>query len=472
MDKIIVPFKNVRGLGNIVSEKELEDFLVYMSTITSTSEEVDGITRKVYALGYVPPQVSLTLTLEKTVLDYDEHTNLIATLLDENNVGIPNEEVKFYNENSYLFYTGTTDSNGVITINVYSHQPGQHTYTGILSSDTTVTGSVTVTINKITSTLSLATSSAAVNVGGSFTLSGTLNAGSGKSVKIYQNGTVIDTVTTGTNGAYSKSITASAEGSFTYYAVFDGDSVYSDVTSSSVIVTVSAAPVPVPASMTLTSTKSILSYYDSEYAVLTATVYDSSSNPLSGQTVTMKVYDTNDTLIDTLSVTDENDGTYTASYYAEGTGDIYIQAECTFLSKTYVIEDCIKYVSSVSSNTTYEISLPSTWKFTWKYTRIANSQTGWVNVGTSNNRVLGGLFGSTGLNGIWIYKNGSYTTQRNANTFPTNSEQSCTFSCDGTNYTYERNGTSVTVSYDSTITDSFLSVQASREMSDLKVKPL
>lgn len=163
---------------------------------------------------------------------------------------------------------------------------------------------------------------------------------------------------------------------------------------------------------------------------------------------------------------------FSVCFSSKGAGDLSIECECNLLQETYSIEDCIKYVSSVSSNTTYEISLPSTWKFTWKYTRTGNSQTGWVNVGTSNNRVLGGLFGSTGLNGIWIYKNGSYTTQQNANTFPTNSEQSCTFSCDGTNYTYERNGTSVTVSYDSTITDSFLSVQATRAMSDLKVKPL
>ena len=108
-------------------------------------------------------------------------------------------------------------------------------------------------------------------------------------------------------------------------------------------ITPGPGPTPVPASMTLTSTKSILSYYDSEYAVLTATVYDSSSDPLSGQTVTMKVYDTDDTLIDTLSVTDNSDGTYTASYYAEGTGDIYIKAECSSLIQTYVVTDAYYY---------------------------------------------------------------------------------------------------------------------------------
>ena len=400
-DKIIVTPSEVRGLGNIVSEKELEDFLVYMSTITSTSEEVDGITRKVYALGYVPPQVSLTLTMEKTVLDYDERTTLTATLLDENNVGIPNEEVKFYNENSYLFYTGTTDSNGVITINnVYSHQPGQHTYTGVLTSDTTVTGSVTVTINKITSTLSLVTSSAAVNVGGSFTLSGTLNAGSGKSVKIYQNGTVIDTVTTGTNGAYSKSITASAEGSFTYYAVFDGDSVYSDVTSSSVIVTVSAAPVPVPASIVLTSDKQVLSYVDQDSCTLSATVRDENDVLMEGVTVTFKV---DGTSIGT-AVTGSN-GVATKTYDSQGVGDITCAAEIGMIvSETYAIKDALYYhADTVSAITTININLPSSYELSMKWTRKSNSNSSGVLTCTNGSRnAYVGCYSSTGNYGIFF----------------------------------------------------------------------
>ena len=241
---------------------ELHRILDYWS-----AEEVDGITRKVYALGYVPPQVSLTLTLEKTVLDYDEHTNLIATLLDENNVGIPNEEVKFYNENSYLFYTGTTDSNGVITINIYSHQPGQHTYTGVLTSDTDITGSVTVTINKITSNISLSASSSSITYGDSVTLSGTLSAGSGKSVKIYNGDSLVDTVTTGSGGAFTKSVSGLNVGSHSFTAVYDGDTTYTDVTSSVVSVNVIA---PSYDDIVVSADNQILSYADSEKATLYA----------------------------------------------------------------------------------------------------------------------------------------------------------------------------------------------------------
>ena len=345
-DKIIVTPSEVRGLGNIVSEKELEDFLVYMSTITSTSEEVDGITRKVYALGYVPPQVSLTLTLEKTVLDYDEHTNLIATLLDENNVGIPNEEVKFYNENSYLFYTGTTDSNGVITINVYSHQPGQHTYTGVLTSDTSVTGSVNVTINKITSTISLSASSSTITYGSSVTLSGTLSAGSNKSVKIYNGSSLVDTVTSGSGGAFSKSVSGLSVGTHSFTAVFEGDSTYTNVTSTALSVTVQSAPSF--DGISLSSSKDILSYVDGESATLTAQLMDGqSAAAVSGQTVTFEVRkSSDDSLVETLTDDTDSSGIATVSYLGIGAGDIYIKAECRLLIQTYGIIDAKFYASN------------------------------------------------------------------------------------------------------------------------------
>ena len=112
-------------------------------------------------------------------------------------------------------------------------------YQGVTSSD------ISVTVNKLTSAVTLATSSASVQNGSTFTLSGNLTAGgsgmSGVNLKLYDGATLVDSaVTTGSGGAFSKTITASTSnvGSHSYTVVYDGDSTHTNVTSTAVSVTV------------------------------------------------------------------------------------------------------------------------------------------------------------------------------------------------------------------------------------------
>ena len=97
--------------------------------------------------------------------------------------------------------------------------------------------------------------------------------------------------------------------------------------------------------ISLTGDKSILSAADSEYVTLTAQLMNGqSSAAVSGETVSFKVYKaSDDTLIDTLTDDTDSTGLATVSYYGEGAGDIYIKAECTFVSETYSIEDTLYY---------------------------------------------------------------------------------------------------------------------------------
>ena len=112
---------------------------------------------------------------------------------------------------------------------------------------------------------------------------------------------------------------------------FAGDSYYS-VSYQEVSVTVNAV------SLVLSSDKSVLSYADSESASITCSVI--ATNPI-GQSVTMGVYkSSDDSLVTSLSVTDNGDGTYSASYTSQGVGDVYVKAECMLVSETYSIEDC------------------------------------------------------------------------------------------------------------------------------------
>ena len=109
-------------------------------------------------------------------------------------------------------------------------------------------------------------------------------------------------------------------------------------------------PTPTPASIDLTGTKSILSYADSESCVLTATVLDSSDNPVEG--VTVNLYN-GSTLWDTL--TTDSSGECSKTYSSAGSGDITFTAEVdgTLLTKTYSIEDCTYYHDMTSADSTH-----------------------------------------------------------------------------------------------------------------------
>ena len=147
--------------------------------------------------------------------------------------------------------------------------------------------------------LSIQASSTTVTYGTSITLSGILSCSYDDisqadddmrgyiqhgSVKIYDGNTLIDTVQTDNDGAYSATLTL-AGGVHSLMAVYDGTDFYEDCYSSSVSVTVNDY-------MELTSDKSILSKADNEYATLTATLH---SEDKVGKTITYEVYKENHT---------------------------------------------------------------------------------------------------------------------------------------------------------------------------------
>ena len=212
-------------------------------------------------------------------------------------------------------------------------------------------------------TLSLASTSTLVNTGVAYTISGVLgnvSSAINKQIKIYENNVLIDTLLCDSGGNFSKTITKSVSGVFTYKAVKEESTIYQRAESNSVGVTVQDAVV-IPDSISVESDSGVLSAYDSDSAVLTATVLDDADNPLSGQTVTMKAYK-GSTLLNTLTVTDVGDGTYTASYPSTGAGDITIVAECDNLSDTCSIEDCELYDPtgfSITTTTSTDTSYPT-----------------------------------------------------------------------------------------------------------------
>ena len=233
-----------------------------------------------------------------------------------NSSGVGSASIKIY-DGATLIDTVTTGNDGTFTKSFTNAPVASHTYKAVYDGDSTYnnvqSSNVTVDVGKITPTISLSASSASITYGNSVTLSGTLSVGSGVSVKIYNGATLVDTVTTGSGGAFSKSVSGLSVGSHTFTAVYEGDSTYASVTSSGVSVTVTKITPTITLSVPATGT-----------AGTAYTVSGTLANPTTGS---VKLYEGN-TLIDTLtvtggnfskSITKNNGGTYT--YYAVYEGD-------------------------------------------------------------------------------------------------------------------------------------------------------
>ena len=258
--------------------------------------------------------------------------------------------VKIYNGSS-LVATVTTGTGGAFSKQISNAGVGSYSYTAVFEENASYYGAtssaVAVTVTKATPTISLATSSASVSAGDSFTLSGTLSTGSGKSVKLYSGASLVDTLTTTTGGAFSKTITGASAGTYSYTAVYEGDTNYNSVTSSAVSVTVSA---PSVSSITLASGDSVLSAYHNDKTDLIATVYDSNDNVLSG--ITVEFFKGSTSLGTATSDTNGVAMLYDA-YTAVGAGDVVFTAtDGSVTSSTVSVEDCIYYNSSEVSRTT------------------------------------------------------------------------------------------------------------------------
>ena len=115
-------------------------------------------------------------------------------------------------------------------------------------------------------------------------------------------------------------------------------------------------PTPIGYNLELTSDKNILSFYDHEYCVLTATLLDSNGNGVSGEEIVFKA---NGGLLGTV-ITGDN-GVAQCNYQSTGVGDVTITAECMNLTKTLSIEDCIlanvnaSYTGTSTNDTVYSL---------------------------------------------------------------------------------------------------------------------
>jgi len=207
-------------------------------------------------------------------------------------------------------------------------------------------------VSNFTDNIVLSASSSSILVGGSSTLSATvtdINGGvmRGQSVSFYDGNTLLGSATTDSSGVASVVFSGSVVGVHSISARSYG------VTSNTVNITVSDAPSY--DGITLTSDKSVLSYHDSDSAVLSAQLMDGTSTAsVSGVTVE---FFKGSTSLGTAQ-TDSN-GVATKTYNSTGEGDISLTAsDGTLVSEICSIEDCFFYglntnAFTIPSNTTF-----------------------------------------------------------------------------------------------------------------------
>lgn len=184
-------------------------------------------------------------------------------------------------------------------------------------------------------------------------LSGVLT---GATVKFYNGTTLLGTAMTDLNGIATYTYTPSQLGNFTFNAVFEGTENFTNCNSNNVNITVINAPT----SLVLQADKSILSDYDNDKCVLTATLYDNDNTPIEGLSV---VFKNRDIVLATIATNSSGVAEYT--YNSQGVGDVTITAECINLQETYTLEDCNYYsetgttlIQNDSTDTSYPSDIP------------------------------------------------------------------------------------------------------------------
>ena len=196
------------------------------------------------SVGTLTP-TTITITSNNTTPAVNQSFTLSGTLTS-NGTAVPGKTITLERVNSSGTWvqigTATTTANGTYSL-TYSDSQGVHTYYAIFAGDTTygpsnVGCSVSVgTLTPTTITITIITDDPNPAVNQSFTLSGTLSiltVGtaplSGETItldRVDPSGTwtQVNTTTT-TNGTYSFTRSESSQGTYSYYAVFAGDTAY------------------------------------------------------------------------------------------------------------------------------------------------------------------------------------------------------------------------------------------------------
>ena len=169
---------------------------------------------------------TLGFDVSDTTIEVNNTLILTATYTDNQNIPIPNQRIDFYNNTNKIGST-ITDGDGIAEFEYTPESTGSLSLSCDCENDISETINVTVTKQNPTLTLTgdwatgyIPTLGDTKNLVGSLTLHGAALAG--RSVKLYDGATLVDTLTTDNNGNFSKSVTWASSGTYNYKIVYEG----------------------------------------------------------------------------------------------------------------------------------------------------------------------------------------------------------------------------------------------------------
>jgi protocatechuate 3,4-dioxygenase beta subunit len=190
-----------------------------------------------------PSKISATTNVANPSVG--ESYTLSGTLTDATGKPLPGEEIDLFQyvtglpPRGDIFEKAYTDQNGHYSFDLKESTSGNYNYTAVFYGDQSYAlsqASVSFTVGTLTpTTVTITTSNANPAVNQLFTISGTLKAGStpipGQTITLHRvdpSGTVsvVNTTTTDANGAYTFTRSESAQGRYTFEAVFSGGPTY------------------------------------------------------------------------------------------------------------------------------------------------------------------------------------------------------------------------------------------------------
>ena len=242
-------------------------------------------------------------------------------------------------------------------------------------------------------------------------------------------------LTTNENGEFTGTVTGLTAGQKVITATFEGDDEY-NMSSTNKHITIFEPTIE----LSLTSPTEIIE--SGNTSVITATL-TKNGLPFVNQEITYEIKH-GSTVIDTDSDFTNNSGQITISYTGTGAGDIDIIASFgSSVEETFVVEDCLVYRETLSSNIT-DLTLPSEYKLEFDIPTTSNSTYAIIGTDTTHRILVGQMSNNNpSLNGVWVYNGSSTPTQNNCPTSPTQNAH-YTFTYEDGAYTMSNGGSSIT----------------------------
>lgn len=238
VEKVIISPTKVRAHGNIMMVKDLSDYTTYSTSLTESTDTINNLEQAVFIAEYESVSITIGFVSSEPTISIGESVLLTATVL-EDNVAVEGASVSFKQAGNVLG-TVETDASGVASLSFTPDASGLYSF--VARYGTVESSRVWVTVNRLSTSTALSSSSASVYVGRDLTLSATVTTdGSGVEglvVSFFDAGTLLDYATTDSNGVAGLVTNDLVVGEHTITAVVGETEAYSTSTSNEVSVSV------------------------------------------------------------------------------------------------------------------------------------------------------------------------------------------------------------------------------------------